>query len=438
VTKPDAVRLVLVAGPVALAYGMALTRRPGRDVLTGVLVALAWNAPAVLFVNVVALQLGWWSFAPGAPELMGVAVEPWLGWVVLWGAVAPLAAWDRPLAPAAAAFVWLDLLAMPALEPWVVLHQPWLAGEALAIAVALVPGVLFARWTIRGEHLARRAVLQVIAAAGLLLWLVPSLALDGSGGWGRAFRDAPWGVGAQLLAIPVAMGLRAVVEFVREGHGTPIPYDPPRRLVRTGPYSYLRSPMQAAIVLIYLVGAAVLGEVALAAAAAMAFFYGAGIARWHEDAQLSERWGRDWEPYRRGVRAWIPRLRPVVPEPATLLVAYSCRTCRSVGRWFLARYPVGLEVAPAEEATGDPGLRRVTYVSPSGERYRGVAAIARALEHIHLGWALVGWVLALPGVLHLAQLLSDVCGPGPQRVAGRPYDPAACPALPRAEAGRNG
>ena len=26
------------------------------------------------------------------------------------------------------------------------------------------------------------------------------------------------------------------------------------------------------------------------------------------------------------------------------------------------------------------------------------AALARAFEHLHLGWALVGWVLAFPGV----------------------------------------
>lgn len=438
-TRSDAIRLLLVTGPVVLAYAVALVRRPGRKVLTGVLLSLAWNAPAVLFVNIVALWAGWWSFDPGAPELMGVALEPWLGWVVLWGAVAPLAVWDRPLVLGIAAFLWADLLAMPLLEPWVVLGDSWLAGEALAIGVALVPGLLAARWTARREHLARRALLQAAAAGGLLLWLIPSIVFERSGGWGAALERPGWqlSAGAQLVLLPLAVALRAVIEFVEAGRGTPIPYDPPRRLVRTGPYAYLANPMQTGIVLAFAAAAVVLGNAALAAAAGMAFLYGAGLADWHEDVHLEKRFGAAWEAYRLSVRSWIPRLRPAVPEEATLLVAYSCGTCSSVGRWFVAREPVGLKVAPAEEgAATDPGLRRITYVAPSGRRYRGVAAVARALEHVHLGWALAGWVLALPGIVHVAQVLADVCGPRPQDVAGREYGAAACSLRPRA--GRNG
>lgn len=428
-TKTDALRLAIVSGPVALAYAAALVRRPGRELLSGVLLSVAWNAPALLFVNLLALRFGWWSFDPGPPAFMGVALEPWLGWVVLWGAVAPLLVWDRPLPLGIAAFLWVDLVVMPLLAPWVVLGNSWLVGEAVAVAVVFVPGVLAARWTAWREHLARRALLQAGAAGGLLLWLIPSIALNNSGGWAAALDRPGWrlSAGAQLMSIPIAVALRSVTEFVDSGLGTPLPYDPPRRLVRTGPYSYVANPMQTAIVLVYLAAAAVLGSAALAAAAGMAFLYGAGLADWHEDVQLEERFGREWDAYRLSVRAWVPRLRPAVPQGATLLVAYSCATCSSVGRWFLARDPVGLTIAPAEDAAvSDPGLRRITYVGPSGRRYRGFAAIARALEHIHLGWALVGWILALPGVVHLAQLVADVCGPGPQDVAGRAYDAGAC------------
>ncbi|MDQ4024311.1 MAG: isoprenylcysteine carboxylmethyltransferase family protein [Actinomycetota bacterium] len=438
-TREEALRLALVSGPLALAYAVALVRRPSKRVLAGVLLSLAWNVPAVLFVNLLALRFGWWSFAAWTPELMGVPLEPWLGWAVLWGAAAPLAAWDRPLALGVVAFVWADLLAMPALQPWVVLGDAWLAGEAVAVALAFVPGILIARWTVRGEHLRWRVLLQAGAAGGLLLWLIPSIVLEASGGWVAALDRSPlWlSAGAQLLLVPVAVALRAVVEFVDAGRGTPIPYDPPRRLVRTGPYAYLANPMQTAIVLVYLGAAATFGNAALVAAAGMAFLYGAGLADWHEDVQLEERFGREWRRYRLSVRSWVPRLRPAVPEEATLLVAFSCGTCSSVGRWFAARDPVGLVIAPAEDAArSDPGLRRVTYVAPSGRRYRGVAAIARALEHVHLGWALAGWVLALPGVVHLAQLIADVCGPGPQDVAGRAYRPAVCSVAPRP--GRNG
>ena len=39
-----------------------------------------------------------------------------------------------------------------------------------------------------------------------------------------------------------------------------------------------------------------------------------------------------------------------------------------------------------------------------------------ALEHIHLGWAFLGWTLRLPLVCPLAQWLVDASGGGPHHV----------------------
>jgi hypothetical protein len=80
---------------------------------------------------------------------------------------------------------------------------------------------------------------------------------------------------------------------------------------------------------------------------------------------------------------------------------------------------------PAEDAE-DSGLRRVTYKSEDSDPVRGVVAIARVLEHIHLGWAITGWVLAMPGVSHFAQLIADVVSPSPQFVSGLPYEVPSC------------
>lgn len=96
-----------------------------------------------------------------------------------------------------------------------------------------------------------------------------------------------------------------------------------------------------------------------------------------------------------------------------------------MGRWFLARNPVGLRIAPAEGVQASD-LRRVTYTSADSDPVRGVAAIARALEHIHLGWAITGWILAMPGVSHVAQLIADVVSPSPQVVSGLPYEMTSC------------
>ena len=86
----------------------------------------------------------------------------------------------------------------------------------------------------------------------------------------------------QILAVPAVLGISAVCEFARRGGGTPVPFDPPKRLVTTGPYAYIANPMQTAMTLVFLGWGALLGSWWVMAAAAMAIVYSAGIAAWDE------------------------------------------------------------------------------------------------------------------------------------------------------------
>jgi hypothetical protein len=47
----------------------------------------------------------------------------------------------------------------------------------------------------------------------------------------------------------------------------------------------------------------------------------------------------------------------------------------------------------------------------------GVAAIGRGLEHIHLGFAFLGWLVRLPGICQLVQLLADASGAEPRSIS---------------------
>lgn len=58
----------------------------------------------------------------------------------------------------------------------------------------------------------------------------------------------------------------------------------------------------------------------------------------------------------------------------------------------------------------------MTYVGYDGTRATGVAAFARALEHINLGWAMLGWLIRLPILNPLIQLIVDASGGGPRDV----------------------
>ncbi|HYY05838.1 MAG TPA: methyltransferase, partial [Candidatus Limnocylindria bacterium] len=49
-------------------------------------------------------------------------------------------------------------------------------------------------------------------------------------------------IGGAVVILPIPPLLDFLVRFVREGHGTPAPFAPPRRLVVSGPFRYVRNP----------------------------------------------------------------------------------------------------------------------------------------------------------------------------------------------------
>lgn len=84
---------------------------------------------------------------------------------------------------------------------------------------------------------------------------------------------------------------------------------------------------------------------------------------------------------------------------------------------------MALDVLPATRSPRP--LTRLSYVGRDGAAVSGVAAFARAVQHLHLGWASVGWLLKVPGLDRFVQLVVDAVGGGPLAdpiggTAGRP------------------
>lgn len=394
-------------------------RRPSLRARAGILLALVWNACALLALHVLATRLGWWRFDASGGMLLGMPMDVYLAWTLLWGAIAPLAFGNLPFAWIVIAAGALDIVTMPIAEPVVQLGPRWLVGEAVALAIALVPSQLLYRWTARDEHLVGRAVLQVLAFSGVLLFVLPAIAVEGSStDWANPFARPLWQCSliVQALAVPAVIGVSAVQEFVERGGGTPVPFDAPRRLVSTGVYAYVRNPMQLSAVLLLLALGVVLRNLWVASAGVIGHVYSVGLAAWDEDDDLARRFGGLWTLYRAGVRAWVPRWRPRFPGadgPARLYVAASCDMCSQVGRWFADRRAANLTILPAERHSTRP-LTRITYEHTDGTIATGVTAIARALEHIHFGWAWVGAMLRLPVINQVTQLIADASGAEPR------------------------
>jgi hypothetical protein len=163
---PMALRAAGLIVPLALTGALWWWRRPDGRGAAAASLATVWNLVTLLPVCLLASKRGWFWFDADAGVLLGMPVDLWLGWALLWGAIPSLAFSRTPVVVIAVGAFWFDLLAMPALEPVVRLGKDWLEGELVAIAVSLVPALLLAGWTSRGQHLEVRAAVQVLLAGG--------------------------------------------------------------------------------------------------------------------------------------------------------------------------------------------------------------------------------------------------------------------------------
>jgi protein-S-isoprenylcysteine O-methyltransferase Ste14 len=424
VNRSEIVRAGALYFPLVMTCVVGLLRRRPAKLFAACLVSTLWTAASLVMVQKLNAAFGWWSFERGDVAFAGMPLELYLGWVIGWGVLPQIALQGMPVALSAVSMIALDVVGMPRLEPVVMLGPQWWTGEAVAVALVLIPSVLVAEWTLRGRHLRMRAWMQATIAGMICLVLIPELvfAVRPGAGWEPLLAEPGWWrqlacQGVFLLALP---GVSAVMEFAERGGGTPIPFDAPVRLVTSGLYRYLANPMQVSCALVLLAWALILRNAWMLAAPLFAFLYGAGLAEWDEGEDLRARFGEVWEQYRSEVRNWVPRRRPFHAGPvARLYVAETCGPCSELRAWLERRKPVGMDFVAAETLP-QGSIRRMRYEPGDGtERVEGVRAMARALEHLNLGWALAGAALRLPGVWQFVQLMMDASGLGERVVQQR-------------------
>ena len=103
--------------------------------------------------------------------------------------------------------------------------------------------------------------------------------------------------------------LQCSVDFVRKGRGTPAHADPPRELVISGLYRYVRNPIYLGALFVQF------GFVLWSASRIMAFyllfFFLAYhmLAIWVEEPILRNTFGTGYEEYCQQVPRWIPKFR---------------------------------------------------------------------------------------------------------------------------------
>lgn len=140
----------------------------------------------------------------------------------------------------------------------------------------------------------------------VLLVFLPARVLEWSGIARPSGIGALQVVGGLVVVGGAAVAVWCVATFVLVGRGTPAPFDPPRRLVVSGPYRWVRNPMYLGAATA-LLGAALFYESLALAGYAILFLAVAHLfVKKYEEPTLARTFGAEYEAYRARVGRWLP------------------------------------------------------------------------------------------------------------------------------------
>jgi len=153
---------------------------------------------------------------------------------------------------------------------------------------------------------ALKSLLFLILAPGMVAGYIP-LALLRKGpqietGFFAYLALPLWLIGGVIL-------LWSFWNFLVQGRGTPAPTDPPKELVATGFYLYVRNPMYVGVILMLIGHFLWFGFWGLLAYTAFAFILVHLFVTLYEEPTLKRKFGAAYEDYLKRVPRWIPRFK---------------------------------------------------------------------------------------------------------------------------------
>ena len=153
---------------------------------------------------------------------------------------------------------------------------------------------------------ALKSLLFFLLAPGMVAGFIP-LALLRSGSKAQtgflAYLAFPlWLIGVVVL-------VWCFWDFLVKGKGTPAPIEPPKELVVSGLYKYVRNPMYVGILLVILGHFLWFGYWNLLIYAAVVFAAFSAFVIFYEEPTLKRNFGAAYEDYLKRVPRWIPKFR---------------------------------------------------------------------------------------------------------------------------------
>jgi len=130
---------------------------------------------------------------------------------------------------------------------------------------------------------------------------------------GAAVRFLALLAGGASLLIGLTLFTATVIHFVRRGRGTLAPWDPPRVLVVSGVYCYVRNPMISGVMFILLAESLLTGSRRIAMWLILFLIISLVYIPLLEEPGLIARFGERYRLYKENVPRWLPRLKAWSP-----------------------------------------------------------------------------------------------------------------------------
>lgn len=361
-----------------------------------------WILFSLPILNYYFTNLNYWSFKE--ESLIKLPFDILFIWMFLW--ILPFYIFKgKYIIIISLVLFWIDLLIMPYLDKIEILklNSNWLIGEILLIILVFIPSYLWAKFSFENKNVELRAFFQVIVMSMFLLIVIPFSVKTFTGDNFSLEFSVIWFQVIFILALP---SLISVIDLVEKGGGTPFPYDKTQNLVRTGVYAYIKNPIQWSFTVLFIPLSIYHESYFLLFGAAISILYTVGVSNNQENEDMKIRFGDLWTNYKKTTPnwcfLWIPRHIP----KGTIYFKQNCNQCEGIKTWFENRQLNNLEVKYSNTYIGEE-LLKVTYVHHTGQEYKSVKALANALEHIHLGYASLGWMMRFPIVNFMLQTIVD-------------------------------
>ena len=121
-------------------------------------------------------------------------------------------------------------------------------------------------------------------------------------------------LGVVFLISGTCLFLWSVYLFWAFGKGTLAPWTPTQKLIIRGPYKYCRNPMISGVFFILLGETLVLNSTNILIIAGAFLVINTIYFIVMEEPDLQERFGQEYEAYKKNVPRWIPKFKPYIPD----------------------------------------------------------------------------------------------------------------------------